>query len=141
MVLTLLDVGLRIILLGVEVPVWYSHNFAIFDDRGDGPVVHIETLTTALNLRNPDDVGRYQEAFAQLRTPAVLENPAVRSLIEQLAADVRQAGSLAWPYCASFPLKRTGRSFSTVQLGSYGLASMVAPGCAKDSRQTRSLGE
>jgi transcriptional regulator with XRE-family HTH domain len=89
---TLPNVSLGIVPLGAEVPVWHSHGFVAFDDRRGGPVVHVETLTSAVNVRSPDDVGRYLEAFARLQAAAVMGAEA-RALLEQLALDVRQADS------------------------------------------------
>ena len=89
-VATLPNVSLGIIPLGAEVPAWHSHGFVLFDDREGGPVVHVETLTSALNVRSPDDVGRYLEAFKRLEAASVT-GPDVRALLEQLAGDMRAA--------------------------------------------------
>jgi hypothetical protein len=91
-VATLPNVWLGIIPLHALVTTWHSHGFVIFDDRQDGPVVHVETLTSGLNVRNPDDVGRYLEAFERLQAAAVVGGQA-RALLEGLAADLRPAGA------------------------------------------------
>ena len=71
----------------MPVPVWHSHGFTIFSDRADDaePVVHVETLTSAINVRNPADVARYQDAFERLRKVAAVGDEA-RALLQRLAA-------------------------------------------------------
>jgi transcriptional regulator with XRE-family HTH domain len=49
-----------------EVPHWHSHHFTIYDLAEGQTLVHLELLATGENLRDPDDVARYTEAFERL---------------------------------------------------------------------------
>ncbi len=89
---TLPNVALGIIPLDREVPVWHTHGFVIFDDRDGEPVVSVETLTSALNVRDPEDVANYQDAFARLRAVAA-SGAEARTLLERIAADLRPASA------------------------------------------------
>ncbi len=89
---TLPNVALAIIPLAREIPVWHTHGFVIFDDRDAEPVVNVETLTSALNVRDPEDVATYREAFARLRAVAT-SGAEVRALLERIAADLRPASA------------------------------------------------
>lgn len=70
------NVRIGIIPLDAEISVWHDHGFNILDDRGDGPVVHVETLTTGLTIRDPADVSHYREAFDKLLGAAVFGSEA-----------------------------------------------------------------
>lgn len=85
-VASLPNVTLGIVPLAGTAPVWHTHGFVIFDDRDAEPVVHVETLTSALNVRSPDDVARYQEAFARLRD-AALTGAEARNFLEAIVQD------------------------------------------------------
>jgi transcriptional regulator with XRE-family HTH domain len=78
------NVTVGIIPLGTEVDVWCDHGFDIFSDRGNAgdPVVHVETLTSAVNVEDPEDVGAYQDAFERLRAAAVTGEDAQRLIAE-----------------------------------------------------------
>lgn len=78
---------LGIIPLGPELPIWHTHGFVVFDERVGGPAVHIETLTSAINVR-AEDVKDYLEAFTRLQAAALTSSDA-RTILEQLAAEVR----------------------------------------------------
>lgn len=66
------NVKIGIIPLDVEISAWHDHGFNILDNRGeDGPVVHVETLTTGLTITDPADVSRYRDAFDDLQSSAV----------------------------------------------------------------------
>jgi transcriptional regulator with XRE-family HTH domain len=80
------NVTVGIIPLGTEVDACCDHGFNIYDDRGDagGPVVHVETLTSAVNVEDPEDVGAYRDVFSHLRAAAVTGDDA-RHLIEEAA--------------------------------------------------------
>jgi len=79
------NVRIGIIPLDAEIAVWHDHGFNILDDRGDGPVVHVETLTAGLTIRDPADVGRYREAFDSLRASAVF-GPEAGRILERAAS-------------------------------------------------------
>jgi transcriptional regulator with XRE-family HTH domain len=87
------NVTVGIIPLGTEVTAWCDHGFDIFDDRGDagGPVVHVETLTSALNVEDPEDVAAYLDVFGRLRAAAVTGEDA-RQFIAAAAAELKAAG-------------------------------------------------
>ena len=74
-----------------EVDEWHDHAFNILDDRGDAkdPVVHVETLTTPVNITDPEDVAAYRNIFARLRAVAVFGDDA-RQLISAVIAELRE---------------------------------------------------
>jgi len=82
------NVTVGIIPLGTEVTAWCDHGFDIFDDRGEAglPVVHVENLTSALNVEDPEDVAAYRDAFSRLREAAVTGEEA-RHLIAAAATE------------------------------------------------------
>jgi transcriptional regulator with XRE-family HTH domain len=93
MVASLPNVRLGIMPLAAEVTPWHSHSFNIFDDRpDDGPVVHIEMLTTGLNVRDPEDVAAYQQAFERLQAAAV-HGDELRLMLERLAKELRETAA------------------------------------------------
>jgi transcriptional regulator with XRE-family HTH domain len=81
---TLPNVTVGIIPFGREADVWHDHGFNILDDRGDAgdPLVHVETLTTSVNVTDPDEVAAYRNAFAQLRAAAVFGGGAAEIMRE-----------------------------------------------------------
>jgi len=91
-VATLPNVSLGIIPLAPELRAWHSHGFVVFAKRDGEPVVHVETLTSALNVREPAGVAAYQEAFGRLQTSAV-GGAEARALLERIAEDLRQAAA------------------------------------------------
>lgn len=75
------NVRIGIIPLDVEISAWHDHGFNILDHRGeDGPIVHVETLTTGLTITDPADVSRYREAFEGLQNSAVFGPDVVQIL-------------------------------------------------------------
>lgn len=85
--MTLPHLTMGIIPQTAEVTAWHIHGFAILDDRKDGPVVRVETLTTGLSITDPSDVGRYRQAFHLLREAAVFEGQA-QALLRTMIAEV-----------------------------------------------------
>jgi len=83
------NVTLGIIPLAPEVAVWHTHGFALFEDRDAESVVHVETLTSALNVREPADVAVYRGAFERLRTAAVVDAEAL-ALLGRLGQELRE---------------------------------------------------
>ncbi len=81
------NVDLRILQFG-EVPVWRSHHFTLYDQRDGGPLVHVEGLEFGVNLRDPEDVARYAEAFKQLAKAAVTGQDAI-ALLKRIAAKLQ----------------------------------------------------
>lgn len=88
-VLTLPNVNLGILPLGIALPVWHSHGFTIYEDRNDDgdPSVHVETLTASLSVSDPADVETYRRTFASLRSAAVVEEAAT-AIVGQVAAQL-----------------------------------------------------
>jgi transcriptional regulator with XRE-family HTH domain len=78
-------VSLGVVPLELPRPIWHSHGFTVFADRVGGAetVVHVETLTSGINVRNPADVARFEEAFERLRRVAVTGEQA-RALLERI---------------------------------------------------------
>jgi transcriptional regulator with XRE-family HTH domain len=91
-VATLPNVSLGIIPLAAELHAWHSHGFVIFAERDGESVVHVETLTSALNVHEPVGVTAYQEAFDRLQGSAVVGAEA-RALLERIAKDLRQTAA------------------------------------------------
>lgn len=85
--MTLPHLTVGIIPQTAEVTAWHIHGFAILDDREDGPVVRVETLTTGLSITDPSDVDRYRQAFHLLRDAAVFEDHA-QALLRTMIAEV-----------------------------------------------------
>lgn len=81
------NVDLRVLQFG-EVPVWRSHHFTLYDHRDGGPLVHVEGLEFGVNLRDPEDVARYVEAFKQLAEAAVTGQDAV-ALLKRVVAELQ----------------------------------------------------
>jgi len=76
--------------LEVETPVWRWMHFTAFLERADDSenLVHIETLTAGLTVRNPTDVARHMEAFDRL-SRAAAAGDAARALLQRVAAELR----------------------------------------------------
>lgn len=86
-VATIEGVSLGVLPLDIEVPVWHSHGFTLFEAVPGGSIVHVELLTAGPNFRDPDDVARFQDAFERLRKVAVAGEEA-RALLQRLAAEL-----------------------------------------------------
>lgn len=80
------NVDLAVLPLGVEPPRSPINSFDIYDDD----LVHVETLTEQLALRDPSDVALYVKAYEAFRDAAV-SGPAARELFDSAAARLRQA--------------------------------------------------
>ncbi|MGI5127105.1 helix-turn-helix domain-containing protein [Pseudonocardia sp. CA-107938] len=54
-------------------PIWHDHGFTIYADRADGEpdLVNIELLTGPMNVRDPDQVRQYREAYERLAALSV----------------------------------------------------------------------
>jgi hypothetical protein len=81
------NVALGILPFG-EVPVWRSHHFALYDEREDGALVHVEQLGGESNYRDPEDVALHAEAFKRLLDLAAV-GPDALAILDRLAADLR----------------------------------------------------
>jgi transcriptional regulator with XRE-family HTH domain len=83
-VAALSNVTVGVIPFGTEVTVWCDHGFNILDRRKDeqDPVVHVETLTTPVNVTDPDDVAVYREVFSRLRAASVFGDEAQHIITE-----------------------------------------------------------
>lgn len=84
---------LRVLPFGRSGPVWHSHGFTMFADRADGEpdVVNIELLTGPMNIRDPDQVRQYREAYERLAELAVGGDEAVQLILSiraELAANL-----------------------------------------------------
>jgi transcriptional regulator with XRE-family HTH domain len=85
---TLPNVELGIIPQAGEAPVWRTHGFVIFDDRGEEDAfVHVELLGTWLIISD-DKVSLYKRAFDRLRSVAVSGEDA-HALLRAIADDTR----------------------------------------------------
>jgi transcriptional regulator with XRE-family HTH domain len=73
-----------------EAALWRWSGFTLYAERDDGgeDLVHLETLTTGLTVRNPVDVARHLRAFDDLDAAAV-HGPLARELLARIAADLR----------------------------------------------------
>jgi hypothetical protein len=89
---TLSNVLIGIVPLSGRVPV-VSHGFAIYDELIDGAAVGVvETLERVLRVRERE-LDRYRDAFEQLRTGALLGDPAlalIADVLAELGASVHQ---------------------------------------------------
>jgi transcriptional regulator with XRE-family HTH domain len=75
------NVTLGVIPLGAEVPgVWCDHSFNILD--GPEPLVHVETITTPVNVSDPADIDTYREVFRRLQSATVTGEDARRLILE-----------------------------------------------------------
>jgi transcriptional regulator with XRE-family HTH domain len=86
---TLPNVSLAILPLDREIPVWHSHHFTIYDQPGDQAMVHLELRAGGENLRDPDDVARFTEAFDKLGKYAAHGDKAV-AILDRLATQLRR---------------------------------------------------
>jgi hypothetical protein len=59
----------------------------MFDLAEEQSLVHLELLATGDNLRDPDHIARYDEAFTRLRDVAVVGEDA-RALLARIASDL-----------------------------------------------------
>lgn len=59
---------LRVLPYVRSAPVWHSHGFNAYLDRVDGEpdLVNVELLTGPMNIRDPDQVRQYREAYERL---------------------------------------------------------------------------
>lgn len=83
------NVKIGIIPQDAEASVWHTHGFQLFDKRDGELHVQVETLTTALNITDPADVARFEQAFSALQAIAVFGGEA-RALLQSIATDLRR---------------------------------------------------
>lgn len=86
--MTLPHLTVGIIPQTAEVTAWHLHGFALLDDRPEGAVVRVETLTIGLSITDPRDVARYRQAFTLLRDTAVFDDHA-QALLHTMIAELR----------------------------------------------------
>jgi transcriptional regulator with XRE-family HTH domain len=79
------NVDLAILPLDVRPPLSPINSFTIYDED----LVHVETLTEQVAIRDPSDVARYARAHEAFRG-AALSGPDGRMLLESVAARLRQ---------------------------------------------------
>lgn len=83
------NVELRILPMAPPL-VWRTGGFVLFDELGDeDPFVHLELLTRPVNIDEPDQVGKYQKAFADL-LGASAEGKHAKTLLTQVGEDMRR---------------------------------------------------
>jgi transcriptional regulator with XRE-family HTH domain len=83
------NVDLRILPMAPPL-VWRTGGFVLFDELGDeDPFVHLELLTRPVNIDEPDQVGTYRQAFADL-LGASAEGEHARTLLAQVSEDTRR---------------------------------------------------
>jgi transcriptional regulator with XRE-family HTH domain len=88
-VATLPNMAIGIIPLTAEAAVWHSHGFNFFEGPNGDDFVHVETLTTGLNISDSNDVQRYREVFERLKAVAAFEEES-QELIGQLVDEFRR---------------------------------------------------
>ncbi len=83
------NVRLGIIPAGQVTHVWRTHGFLLLERRTDDqqPVASVETLTDVLDVADPEDVERYQNAFVRLQEAAVHGDEA-RAVLDRVASDL-----------------------------------------------------
>lgn len=84
----LANVSIGILALNQVVP-WHTHAFVMYDQGQEQTLVHLELLAGGQNLRDPEDVGRFQAAFDQLWDTALIGRQAV-AMLERLTAEIRE---------------------------------------------------
>ena len=74
---------LRVLPFARTAPVWNAHAFDAYLDRVDGEpdLVNIELLTGPMNIRDPDQVRQYRDAYERLAELAVGGDAAVRLIL------------------------------------------------------------
>lgn len=74
---------LRVLPFTRTAPGWHDHGFTVLADRTDGEpdLVNVELLTGPLNIRDPDQVREYREAYERLAELAVGGDEAVRLIL------------------------------------------------------------
>jgi transcriptional regulator with XRE-family HTH domain len=82
------NVQVAILPLDQALPIWHSHHFTIFELAEGQALVHLELLATGENLRDPDDVARYDQAFEVLLETAIMGQEAA-ALLERVASETR----------------------------------------------------
>jgi transcriptional regulator with XRE-family HTH domain len=78
------NVTVAILPLDRELSIWHSHPFIMFEQPDGQALVHLELLTGAQNLRDPDDVSRFAAAFERLLELAATGQEA-EALLERIA--------------------------------------------------------
>jgi len=75
---------IRVLPFAGSGPVWHDHGFTMFADRVDGEpdLVNVELLTGPLNIRDPDQVLQYREAYERLADLSVQGAEAVRLILD-----------------------------------------------------------
>ncbi|MGH8897334.1 MAG: helix-turn-helix domain-containing protein [Egibacteraceae bacterium] len=78
----------RVLPLARQTAVWHDHGFTILADRADGQpdLVHVETLTAALNVTDAAQVAAYRQAYETVAELSVGGAEAV-GLIRQIMAE------------------------------------------------------
>ena len=78
-------------LLPLTSDAWHEHDFVILDDPVDGdPLVHVETMTRAITIADPEEVGEYRDAFRRLQASALTGVEATELLL-QIRAELLSA--------------------------------------------------
>lgn len=94
------NVSIGLIAQDGEAPVWHTHGFTVFDDRGDDdPIVTVETLRAVLPVSDREGVKEYQQVFARLQSVAVY-GAAASVLLDTITNDLRHGRQ---PSSASHP--------------------------------------
>jgi transcriptional regulator with XRE-family HTH domain len=83
--------GLSTVTLGVlplSSDAWHEHDFGILEDPVDGdPLVRIETMTRAVTITDPEEVGEYRDTFRRLQA-AALTGPEATDLLQQIRGEL-----------------------------------------------------
>jgi transcriptional regulator with XRE-family HTH domain len=79
------NVSVRVLRFDQPVPMWRSHHFTMFEQADGQALVHLELLAGGENLRDPDDLARFAEAFERLQAAAV---PWSAKVLAAVAADL-----------------------------------------------------
>jgi transcriptional regulator with XRE-family HTH domain len=79
-------------LLPLTSDAWHEHGFVILDDPVDGdPLAHVETMTRAITITDPEEVGEYRDMFRRVQASALTGAEATELLL-RIRAELQGSG-------------------------------------------------